>query len=81
MRWLLLTLPRVSSGDRRQRYGTAGQCSAEAQSLLEDYVTNVGNVVGKEYTIQWNYLEEGSKTESVVSSEAESSLAESSSAE
>lgn len=52
-----------------------------AQSLLEDYVTNVGNVVGKEYTIQWNYLEEGSKTESVASSEVESSLAESASAE
>ena len=34
-----------------------------AQSLLEDYITNVGNVVGKEYTIQWIYLnEEGEQT-------------------
>ena len=34
-----------------------------AQSLLEDYITDVGNVVGKEYTIQWIYLnEEGEQT-------------------
>ncbi len=32
-----------------------------AQSLLEDYVTNVGNVVGKEYTIQWVYLDDEDK--------------------
>lgn len=28
-----------------------------AQSLLEDYVTNIGNAVGKEYSIVWKYLE------------------------
>ncbi len=28
-----------------------------AQALLEDYITNVGNAVGNEYTIQWIYLD------------------------
>lgn len=28
-----------------------------AQSLLEDYITNIGNAVGKEYTIKWVYLD------------------------
>lgn len=39
---------------------TALLASAEqrAQSLLEDYITNIGNAVGKEYTIQWNYLKD-----------------------
>lgn len=31
-----------------------------AQSLLEDYVKNIGNAVGKEYKISWIYLEEAS---------------------
>lgn len=29
-----------------------------AQNLLEEYVKNVGNVVGKEYTITWNYIDD-----------------------
>ncbi|MDE5765279.1 MAG: DUF4230 domain-containing protein [Ruminococcus sp.] len=29
-----------------------------AKSLLEDYVNNIGNCVGKEYNIQWIYLED-----------------------
>ncbi len=29
-----------------------------AQSLLEDYVNNIGEVVGKEYKINWIYLED-----------------------
>lgn len=44
-----------------------------AQSLLEDYVTNVGNLVGKEYTIRWIYLDEnGDKTGETVTSQPES---------
>ncbi len=27
-----------------------------AQSLLEDYITNIGNVMGKTYSIHWEYL-------------------------
>lgn len=53
-----------------------------AQSLLEDYVTNVGNVVGKKYTIQWIYLdEEGMETAAPVSSVPQSALEESTAAE
>ena len=53
-----------------------------AQSLLEDYVTNVGNVVGKKYTIQWIYLdEEGMETAAPVSSAPQSALEESTAAE
>ncbi len=53
-----------------------------AQSLLEDYVTNVGNVVGKKYTIQWIYLdEEGMETAVPVSSAPQSALEESSASE
>lgn len=28
-----------------------------AQALLEDYITNIGNAVGKEYSIRWIYLD------------------------
>ena len=28
-----------------------------AQKLLEGYVTNIGNVVGKEYSIKWKYID------------------------
>lgn len=30
-----------------------------AQALLEDYITNIGNAVGKNYTIKWVYLGSG----------------------
>lgn len=29
-----------------------------AQSLLEDYVNNIGNLIGKEYKFKWIYLED-----------------------
>ena len=49
-----------------------------AQSLLEDYITNIGNAVGKEYTIQWNYLkdedENNNSSASNDSSQIESEL-------
>lgn len=48
-----------------------------AQSLLEDYVMNVGRVVGTEYTIQWIYLDEnGEKTEGPSTSVAAESAPE-----
>lgn len=28
----------------------------KVQALLEDYITNIGNAVGKEYTIHWVYM-------------------------
>ena len=28
-----------------------------AQSLLEDYVKNIGDCIGKEYIIKWNYID------------------------
>lgn len=33
-----------------------------AQALLEDYVTNIGNAVGKEYSIKWVYLDADGNT-------------------
>ncbi len=27
-----------------------------AQTLIEEYITNIGEVVGKEYTIEWKYI-------------------------
>lgn len=30
-----------------------------AQKLLEDYVNNIGNVMGRQYKIKWIYLDEG----------------------
>lgn len=33
-----------------------------AQQLLQDYVVNIGNAVGKNYTIKWNYLDSASAT-------------------
>lgn len=34
------------------------EAQQRAKSLLEDYVTNIGTVMGREYTIQWVYLDE-----------------------
>ncbi len=33
------------------------EAQQRAQALLEDYVINIGNAVGKKYTIQWVYVE------------------------
>jgi hypothetical protein len=33
------------------------------QTLLEDYVTNIGEMTGQEYTIQWVYLDEDEAAE------------------
>ncbi len=41
-----------------------------AQKLLEDYVNNIGNSIGKEYEINWIYLDENSND--VDSAELES---------
>lgn len=40
-----------------------------AQSLLEDYVNNIGNAVGIEYTISWGYLD-SNETSSQLPSES-----------
>ena len=32
-----------------------------AQKLLEDYVNNIGNCIGKSYKIEWIYLENAEK--------------------
>ena len=42
------------------------------QDLLEDYLTNIGNAIGKEYTIQWVYLDEEGNSTSSASSASES---------
>lgn len=44
-----------------------------AQSLLEDYIKNVGNMVGKEYSIQWIYLDESGEETSSPSNDDEAS--------
>ena len=33
-----------------------------AQKLLEDYVTNIGNSIGKTYTIKWVYISDETDT-------------------
>lgn len=44
-----------------------------AQNLLEEYVQNIGEAVGKDYTIQWVYLNsDDSAPQSEVNSQAES---------
>lgn len=37
------------------------QAQQRAQKLLEDYVNNIGKVIGKEYTIEWIYVDESGK--------------------
>ena len=44
-----------------------------AQSLLEDYVINVGKVVGKEYTVRWVYLDDENGSTAAPVSDAPSS--------
>lgn len=43
-----------------------------AQTLLEDYVTNIGNAVGKEYSINWIYIDSNRKHSDDSSSEQSS---------
>ena len=47
-----------------------------AQKLLEDYINNIGNSVGKQYEIEWVYLEENDKAGSVESEVMESIIEE-----
>ena len=37
------------------------QAQQRAQKLLEDYVNNIGKVTGKQYTIEWIYVDESGK--------------------
>ena len=42
----------------------------QAQTLLEDYITNIGNAIGKEYSIQWIYLDaDGNRLNDVVTAD------------
>lgn len=41
-----------------------------AQDLLEDYITNIGNAVGKEYTIKWIYTDATDNPLEVTTTEA-----------
>lgn len=43
-----------------------------AQTLLEDYITNIGNAVGKEYSTKWIYIDVGGKQSDDSSSEQSS---------
>ena len=52
------------------------EAQQRTQILLEDYIKNIGNIVGKEYTINWKYIDENgnssnaqSATDSSVSTE------------
>ncbi len=44
-----------------------------AQILLEEYVANIGNIVGKEYTIKWNYIKAEEQVSANISEEASDS--------
>ena len=44
-----------------------------AQKLLEDYVNNIGNLMGKEYQIKWVYLEDAKELHNVNIEENEQS--------
>lgn len=42
----------------------------QAQTLLENYVKNIGKAVGKEYTVTWNYIGENSPTTAPATNES-----------
>lgn len=58
------------------------EAQQRAQALLEEYITNIGNAVGKEYSIRWVYLDsQGNPLGSAIStpvSQDESNTTESS---
>lgn len=45
------------------------EAQQRAKILLEDYVTNIGAAVGKEYTVDWIYLGAEESTEESIASE------------
>lgn len=45
------------------------EAQQRTQTLLEDYIKNVGNTVGKEYSIKWNYIDENGNTSESQSNE------------
>ncbi len=54
------------------------EAQTRAQTLLEDYIKNIGNSVGKEYIINWKYLDSNgkltSKTETAENKTEESQI-------
>ncbi len=45
------------------------EAQQRAKTLLEDYVNNIGRAMGKEYTVQWEYLDEDVAAEKSAASE------------
>ena len=45
------------------------EAQQRAQALLEDYVTNIGNAAGKEYSIHWVYTDKNGETIGTSSAE------------
>ena len=54
------------------------EAQQRTQSLLEDYVTNIGNAVGIDYSIDWIFLESDGADQDASSSDVSSSDSESS---
>ena len=50
-------LEEAAAGDK----ALLSKAQQRAQTLLEDYVDNIGDVVGKEYKINWIYIDAESK--------------------
>ena len=46
------------------------EAQQRAQNLLEDYVTNIGNAVGKEYYIKWVYVDKNGKPSGISTIES-----------
>lgn len=46
-------LEETASGDK----ALLASAQQRAQALLEEYITNIGNAVGKQYSIQWVYVD------------------------
>lgn len=52
------------------------EAQQRTQILLEDYIKNIGNTVGKEYTINWKYIDENGKSSNAQSATDSSASAE-----
>ncbi len=50
-------LEETAAGDK----ALLSKAQQRARTLLEDYVNNIGNLVGKEYRINWVYIDEDSR--------------------
>ncbi len=46
----------------------------QAQTLLENYVKNIGKAVGKEYTVTWKYIDEDNSVPEQLGSESDDNI-------